>query len=242
MTPPLIPVNKVAQTQLGSPQSETLAELERTPFDGVKHRIGVLALQGAVSEHTDMLSALGADVSLVRTPAQLDGLDGLVMPGGESTAIARLAAPMGLLRAIRAKLDGRDFGVLGTCAGLILLSDDIAEPGALAGFDRVGGLDVLVERNGYGGQLASFEADVECAAENFEVGTDSAATTSHVAFIRAPIIRRVGAGVRVVATHQGNPVAVASGRIVAAAYHPEITGDLALHRYFMRTLGVSSSV
>ena len=200
--------------------------------------IGILALQGAVSEHADMLSALGASTRLVRRPEHLDGLDGLVIPGGESTAIARLAAPMGLLPAIRTRIDG-GLAVLGTCAGLILLSSEVTEPGALADFDRVGGLDVTVRRNGYGGQLASFEADVDVVSAGTSPGAASH-TTSHstmnVAFIRAPIIDHVGENATVVATHNGAPVAVRQDRIIGATFHPEITGDLTLHRAFLALL------
>ncbi|MGO3846431.1 pyridoxal 5'-phosphate synthase glutaminase subunit PdxT [Agrococcus casei] len=184
-------------------------------------RIGVLALQGAVSEHASMLSALGAEPVLVRRPEQLDGLDALVVPGGESSAVARMAARVDLLPAVRGCIDA-GMPVLGTCAGLILLAERVVDAGALDGFDRIGGLDVTVRRNGYGGQLASFEADVEL---------DTA--SMHVAFIRAPIIEHVGSDARVLATHESRPVAVQQARVLAAAFHPEITGVDRLHRMLL---------
>lgn len=182
----------------------------------------MLALQGAVAEHATVLQALEAETVQVRRPSQLAGLDALVVPGGESTAIARLAARDDLLPAVRALAD-EGLPILGTCAGLILLADRVVDAGALEGFDTIGGLDVTVRRNGYGGQLASFEADVELA--------DGA--RMRAAFIRAPIIDEVGAAAEVVAESDGRPVAVRQGRMLAAAYHPEVTGDPGLHRLLL---------
>ena len=122
--------------------------------------VGILALQGAVREHAAVLEQLGRWVSLVRRPEDLAGLQGLVLPGGESTAIARLARPSGLLTAIRDRADD-GLPVFGTCAGLILLADDVSDPAALAGLPTIGGLNVTVRRNAFGAQLASGEADVE---------------------------------------------------------------------------------
>ncbi|WP_435300381.1 pyridoxal 5'-phosphate synthase glutaminase subunit PdxT [Timonella sp. A28] len=186
-------------------------------------RVGVLALQGAVSEHEAMLSRLGAIPVPVRKPEHLDTLDALIIPGGESTAIARLAAPTDLLGHIRDLIAAHNLPVLGTCAGLILLADDVTELGALEGYERIGGLDVTVRRNGYGGQLASFLADVEL--------TDEA--TASVAFIRAPIIEQVGPHAHVIATHNGHAVAVRQGNIFGATFHPEITEDTTLHSAFL---------
>lgn len=188
-------------------------------------RIGVLALQGAVAEHRQMLDRLGADTVAVRRPEQLEELDGLVVPGGESTAIARLAAPMGLLPAVRARLEA-GMAVFGTCAGLILLSDRVADAKALSGFERIGGLNVTTRRNGYGRQLESFETMLE-------IGPDRESPRP-VAFIRAPVIEDIGADVTVLARHGGYPVAVRQGRILAASFHPEITGDDRLHRHFLQ--------
>ena len=175
-----------------------------------------------------MLAGLGAEPVLVRRADQLHDLDALVVPGGESTAIARLAARVDLLPAVRARVDS-GMPVLGTCAGLILLADRVIDAGALEGFDRIAGLDVTVRRNGYGGQLASFEADVllESAAD---------ADPMRVAFIRAPIIEEVGADAQVLAVHEERPVAVRQGRVIAAAFHPEVTGDDRLHRMLLGSI------
>ncbi|WP_293695424.1 pyridoxal 5'-phosphate synthase glutaminase subunit PdxT [uncultured Agrococcus sp.] len=189
-------------------------------------RVGILALQGAIEEHSRLLRALGASVTPVRRPEQLTGLSGLVIPGGESTAIARLAASTGLLPAVRERVD-TGLAVLGTCAGLILLADHVLDADALAGFDRVGGLDVTVRRNGYGGQLESFEADADISVD----GTPG--DRMRAAFIRAPIIEAVGPGVATIVRHNGQPVAVQQGRLVAATFHPEITGENRLHRRFL---------
>jgi 5'-phosphate synthase pdxT subunit len=125
--------------------------------------VGILALQGAVREHAAVLEQLGRRVSLVRRPDDLEGLQGLVLPGGESTAIARLARPAGLLGAVRGRIDG-GLPVFGTCAGLILLADEVSDPAALAGLPTIGGLNVTVRRNAFGAQLASGEADVQLTA------------------------------------------------------------------------------
>ncbi|HIY67687.1 MAG TPA: pyridoxal 5'-phosphate synthase glutaminase subunit PdxT [Candidatus Agrococcus pullicola] len=192
----------------------------------VNTRVGILALQGAVAEHERLLTGLGASVAPVRRPAQLDGLSALVIPGGESTAIAWLAASTGLLPAVRERVDA-GLAVLGTCAGLILLADRVLDADALAGFDRVGGLDVTVRRNGYGGQLESFEADTELSVDG------APGDRMRAAFIRAPIIEDVGPGVETIARHEGQPIAVRQGRLVAATFHPEITGEDRLHRLFL---------
>lgn len=186
-------------------------------------RIGVVALQGAVSEHLDVLAALGARPVKVRRPADLAGLAGIVVPGGESSAMARLGAPSGLYPAIRAS----GLPVLGTCAGLILLADTVLDAGALAGFDTIGGLDARVRRNGFGRQRESFEAIPEPA------GGYAGAFSGPVAFIRAPRIVSVGPGVEVLARVAGEPVLVRQGRLLAATFHPEITGETAVHSLFL---------
>jgi len=172
-------------------------------------KVGVLAVQGNFREHVAMLRGLGADVLEVRLPEQLDGLDGLVIPGGESTAIMRLIRLYGLEDAIRA------FGapVFGTCAGMILL-------------DRahLGLVDVDVERNGYGRQLASFEADL--AVEGDEEPLRGV-------FIRAPRVRHAGSGVEVLASHEGVPVLLRQGRFLIASFHPELTDDARVHERFL---------
>lgn len=185
-------------------------------------RAGVLALQGAVTEHQRVLESLGAQVELVRTPLQLEGLDVLVLPGGESTAMARLAASSGLMTAIRERV-GDGLAVLGTCAGLILLADQVLDAEALDGQQRIGGLDVAVRRNAYGNQLSSGEHPVEM----------SDTTTMRGVFIRAPRIERVGAGVDVLARRDGLPVVVLQERVVGCAFHPELAGDDRLHRLLL---------
>lgn len=186
-------------------------------------QLGVLALQGAVAEHVRALSAAGAEVRTVRRPAELEGLDGLVVPGGESTTMARLSAPVGLLPAIRSAHDG-GMAVFGTCAGLILLADEVTDAAALTGFDRIGGLDVTVRRNGYGSQLDSFTAELPVTGLEEPLPA---------VFIRAPVIGRAGPAVEVLAEHGGHPVAVRQGRILAASFHPELTADRRLHAMFV---------
>jgi 5'-phosphate synthase pdxT subunit len=180
--------------------------------------IGVLAVQGNFREHAAMLRALGADVREVRLPEQLEGLDGLVIPGGESTAIMRLIRLYGLEEAIRSFRAP----VLGTCAGLILL-------------DRahLGLVDVEVERNGYGRQLASFEADLELEGEDDPL---------RGVFIRAPRVVDAGPGVEVLARHDGAPVLLREGRFLVAAFHPELTGDTRVHERFLELVREESSV
>ncbi|OYO11934.1 pyridoxal 5'-phosphate synthase glutaminase subunit PdxT [Enemella evansiae] len=181
-------------------------------------RIGVLALQGAVSEHGDRLASLGVEVALVRRPAQLADLDGLVLPGGESTTMARLCAQVDLVPALRERIaDG--LPVLGTCAGLVMLADEVRDGAALQGFDRIGGLPVSVRRNGFGGQLASAELPLHWADGGAGSGV----------FIRAPRIEEVGPEVEVLARWGDEAVAVRRDRILAASFHPELSSDTRLH-------------
>ena len=190
-------------------------------------RIGVLALQGAVAEHARALRSAGAEVSTVRRPSELEGLDGLIVPGGESTTMARLAAPVKLMESIRAH-HAEGMAMFGTCAGMILMADQILDAEALTGFERIGGLDVVVRRNGYGSQLDSFTAGLD--VEGLP-GTDP--SPLEAVFIRAPIIESTGDGVEVIASFQDRPVAVRQGRVVAASFHPELTPDHRLHQYFV---------
>ena len=180
--------------------------------------IGVLALQGNFREHAAMLRELGADVVEVRLPAQLDGLDGLVIPGGESTAIMRLIRLYGLEQAIRAF----DAPVFGTCAGMILLDRT-----------HLGLVDVDVERNGYGRQLASFEADLDLA--------DGEEPLRGV-FIRAPRVTATGPAVEVLASHDGVPVLLREGRFLVASFHPELTADTRVHERFLELIREEQSV
>jgi pyridoxal 5'-phosphate synthase pdxT subunit len=177
--------------------------MERQP------RIGVLALQGAFREHAQMLRRLGAEVVEVRLPEELEGLDGLVIPGGESTTMMRLAGLYGLDDAIR-RFRGAIFG---TCAGMIVLDRE-----------HLGLADLEVDRNAYGRQVRSFEAEVELAGEG---------RTLHGVFIRAPRIRDVGADVELLGELDGEPVLVRDGRLLLASFHPELTDDPRVHELFL---------
>jgi pyridoxal 5'-phosphate synthase pdxT subunit len=172
-------------------------------------RIGVLALQGAVREHAQALRRLGAEAVEVRLPEELEGLDGLVIPGGESTTIMRLAQIYGLDEAIR---DYRQ-PIFGTCAGMIVVDRE-----------HLGLADLVVDRNAYGRQVRSFEADVELAGEERSL---------HGVFIRAPRIRDTGADVEVLGELDGEPVLVREGRLLLASFHPELTSDLRVHELFL---------
>ncbi|MHA6512719.1 pyridoxal 5'-phosphate synthase glutaminase subunit PdxT [Tessaracoccus sp. Z1128] len=199
--------------------------------------VGILALQGAVREHAAVLESLGRSVRPVRKPDDLVGLEALVLPGGESTAIARLASPSGLLTAIRGFVD-RGLPVFGTCAGLILLADDVADPAALAGYATIGGLNVTVRRNAFGAQLASGEAEVSLVGpaarpSDPREGAAPSSGTMQGVFIRAPRIERVGAGVEVIAVRGDEPVAVRQGSVVACTFHPELVPDPTLHRLWL---------
>jgi len=172
-------------------------------------RIGVLALQGNVREHVSMLERLGAQTLEVRKPEQLAGLDGLVIPGGESSAIMRLMRLSGLDEAICAF----EAPVLGTCAGMIVLDRD-----------HLGLVDIAVRRNAFGRQVASFETDLELAGIPGPL---------RAVFIRAPWIEDFGPGVEVLASLEGHPVAAREGRFLVIAFHPELTGDGRLHELFL---------
>jgi pyridoxal 5'-phosphate synthase pdxT subunit len=173
-------------------------------------RIGVLALQGAFREHAAALRKLGAEVVEVRLPDELDGLDGLVIPGGESTTMMRLAELYGLDDAIR----GYRGAVFGTCAGMIVLDRDHWD---LA--------DLVVDRNAFGRQVRSFEADVALAGDEIPL---------RGVFIMAPRIRDAGAGIEVLGELDGEPVLVRDGRLLLASFHPELTEDLRVHELFLQ--------
>ena len=180
--------------------------------------IGVLALQGNFREHAAMLRRLGADVVEVRLPEQLDGLDGLVIPGGESTAITRLMRLYGFEEPVRCF----ERPIFGTCAGMILL-------------DRahLGLVDLEVDRNAYGRQLASFEADLTLEGEDEPL---------RGVFIRAPRVAEWGQDVEVLASHAGEPVLLRSGRILVASFHPELTTDTRVHERFLELIREESHV
>lgn len=184
--------------------------------------IGVLALQGDVREHRAALEASGARTTGVRTAAELEAVDALAIPGGESTTLSRLIRAFGLEEPLRRRLEA-GLPCLATCAGMILLSRGILDgrPDQLA----LGILDLDVRRNGYGRQLDSFEAALEVPALG--------GPPFPGVFIRAPVVERVGEGMTVLACHDGSPVAVAQGPHLALAFHPEISGDDRFHRLFV---------
>ena len=180
--------------------------------------IGVLALQGNFREHAAMLRRLGADVVEVRKAEQLEGLDGLVIPGGESTTIGRLIRLYGLEEAIRRF----DAPVLGTCAGMILLARDAVD--GVPGQPLLSLVDIVVCRNGYGRQVRSFEADLDLEGEEEPL---------RGVFIRAPRVEHAGPEVEVIAELDGEPVLLCQGRFLVAAFHPELTNDTRVHERFL---------
>ncbi len=211
-------------------------------------RAGVLALQGDFAAHARALEEAGAEVREVRTPDDLQGLDGLVLPGGESTALLRLLRPAAMDEAIRRFHQGGG-ALFGTCAGVILLASRVTHPDQ----EGLGLIDLTVERNAYGRQVESFVAEGRLVLPNgngdaaTDVATDAttaaatnAATAgaagepSEMVFIRAPRIVGVGPAVRVLGSLRGDPVLVLQGRILAATYHPEMSADRKVHQFFLR--------
>ncbi|MFF8609209.1 pyridoxal 5'-phosphate synthase glutaminase subunit PdxT [Streptomyces sp. NPDC015346] len=184
--------------------------------------IGVLALQGDVREHLIALASADAVARPVRRPEELAEVDGLVIPGGESTTISKLAELFGLMGPVRERI-AAGMPVYGTCAGLIMLADKILDP--RSGQETFGGIDMIVRRNAFGRQNESFEAGV--AVRGIEEGPVEGV------FIRAPWVESVGAQVEVLAEHEGHIVAVRQGRALATSFHPELTGDHRLHALFV---------
>jgi 5'-phosphate synthase pdxT subunit len=191
-------------------------------------RIGVLDLQGAVAEHLDALRAARAEPVRVKRVADLEGLRGLVIPGGESTVIGRLAAECGFISAIAVKA-GEGLAVWGTCAGLILLAKEIRD--GLPGQTSLGLMDIVAVRNGFGRQVDSFEVDLEVK------GLGGPAGLFPAVFIRAPFVAEVKGEVLVLAEFEGKIVAARQGRFLATAFHPELTGDARIHRLFVEMAG-----
>lgn len=188
--------------------------------------IGVLALQGDVREHRDMLLELGATVREIRTPSDLEGLAGLVIPGGESSVIDKLLRIFHLQAPLRDAI-AQGLPVLGTCAGLIMVAHTLED--AISGQETLGGLDITVRRNAFGSQVDSYETDVTISGV--------AGPPLRVAFIRAPVVTRVGEGVSVIASLPGGEVVgVKQGTVMGVAFHPEITGDDRLHRLFVESV------
>jgi 5'-phosphate synthase pdxT subunit len=187
--------------------------------------IGVLALQGDVREHVHALTAAGADAMPVRRPAELEAVDALVIPGGESTVMSKLAVTFDLLEPIRKRIAG-GMPAYGSCAGMIMLAGRVLD--GRPDQETFGGMDVVVRRNAFGRQVDSFEGDVEVS----DIGN------LHAVFIRAPWVEQVGPDVQVMGRVAEGPaagriVAVRQGNLLATAFHPELTGDLRVHRYFV---------
>jgi len=186
-------------------------------------RVGVLALQGDFREHLAVLRGLGADAVPVRRPAELDEIEGLVIPGGESSVMDKLSRAFGLAGPLRDAIAG-GLPVYGTCAGLIMLADRILD--GIAGQQSLGGLDVSVRRNAFGSQVDSFETDLDIPAVGGE--------PMHAVFIRAPIVEEVGPKATALArVDDGRVVAVEQGNLLGTSFHPEITGDTRFHEYFL---------
>ena len=217
---------------------------------GTGLRIGVLALQGDFREHLHAVEAAGAAGVGIRRPAELDGLDGLIIPGGESTTIDKLSRIFGLRDPLRERIQA-GLPVYGSCAGMILLADEIADPAKdLAGNPQqtFGGLDITVRRNAFGRQRESFETDLDFRGLEFSA-VGGAVAPVHAVFIRGPWVERVGGGVEVLAqvepSKAGHPesldgtariVAVRSGKLLATSFHPEVTGEKRVHELFIRMI------
>jgi 5'-phosphate synthase pdxT subunit len=189
----------------------------------LKKKVGVLALQGDFREHIAVLRGLGADAIPVRRPAELAEVDGLVIPGGESSVMDKLSRTFGLAEPLKAAIAG-GLPVYGTCAGLIMLADRILD--GISGQQTLGGLDVSVRRNAFGSQLDSFETDLDIPAVGVE--------PMHAVFIRAPIVESVGERATPLAQlADGRVVAVEQGSLIGTSFHPEMTGDTRFHEYFL---------
>ena len=183
--------------------------------------VGVLAIQGDFAEHISVLGKLGVQAREIRLPAHLDSLDGLIIPGGESTTLSRLMSNYDLREPIT-KMAMQGVAIWGTCAGMIMLSQEITEQDPVP----LGIMDIGVQRNAFGRQVDSFEQTLEISV----LGADS----YHAIFIRAPVIIRVGQGVEVLSSLEDRrPVAVQQGNLLATSFHPELTSDYRFHEYFL---------
>mgnify|MGYP000415400862 FL=1 len=185
-------------------------------------KVGVLALQGDVREHIDSLLTCEVEAVSVRRASEIESIDALVLPGGESTTIAQLAEVFGIFDLLKNKINN-GMPVYGSCAGMILLADQILD--AKQGQKSFGGLDITVRRNAFGRQVDSFESDIA-----FDDGSDQ---LIRAVFIRAPWVEKVSDTVQVLASIDSHPVAVRSETALATSFHPEITGDNRIHRYFI---------
>lgn len=186
-------------------------------------RVGVLALQGDFREHAAVLENIGVEPILVRKAEEIAGIEALVIPGGESTTIGKLAERYGLVEPLRERVRS-GIPVLGTCAGLIFLATGTTGPAQI----HLGVLDVVVERNAFGRQVESFETDLHVDGMNDPL---------HAVFIRAPVVDKVGADVEVLAAVDGKPVMVRQGAIVATSFHPELTGETRVHKLMLNQEG-----
>ena len=187
--------------------------------------VGVLALQGDVREHVSALNDCGVEATSVRTPEELEGVQALVIPGGESTTISKLARSFDLIDPIRTRINA-GMPAYGSCAGLILLADRILD--AIPGQESFGGLDVTARRNAFGRQVDSFESDIDFKGLTGPM--------FRAIFIRAPWIEECGPSVEVLAKIDNHPVAVRSGNLLATSFHPELTSDNRIHRYFVESI------
>jgi 5'-phosphate synthase pdxT subunit len=180
--------------------------------------IGVLALQGDFREHIAAVIAAGHQAIAVRRPDELEGVDALILPGGESTTIALLASTYNLMEPIRSRI-ASGMPVYGSCAGMILLADRVLD--GVKDQKTFGGIDMSVRRNAFGRQVDSFEGEINFAGKNL-----------NGVFIRAPWVEEVGSDVEVLASFDGHPIAVRQGKLLATSFHPELTGDSTVHQYF----------
>ena len=188
--------------------------------------VGVLALQGDFREHLAVIASLGAQARAIRRASELEEIDGLIIPGGESTVIDKLSRTFGIAEPLKKAIAG-GLPVYGTCAGLIMLSNTVLD--SVAGQQSFGGLDISVRRNAFGSQLDSFETDLDVPA----LGTPP----MHAVFIRAPVVESVGESVAVLAAlDDGRIVAVEQGSLLGTSFHPEVTGDSRFHEYFLSKL------
>ena len=191
--------------------------------------VGVLALQGDYESHLRMLERIGCRARQVRKASELEGLEALLIPGGESTTMLKFIQEEGLLEPLR-KLHADGAALYGTCAGAILMAKEVVAPRQAS----LGLMDVTIERNAYGRQVDSHLADEPCP----ELGPEPLS----MVFIRAPILRRTGPGVQVLARHRGEPVLVREGRLLASTFHPELSEDERVHRYFLEAVASNSRI
>ena len=185
-------------------------------------KVGVLALQGDVREHISSLIACGVEPISVRRSSEIEAVDALVLPGGESTTIVQLSEVFGIYDQLKKRID-EGMPVYGSCAGMILLANQILD--SKAGQKTFGGLDITVRRNAFGRQVDSFETDIAFS--------DGSSDLVRAVFIRAPWVEKVGEGVEILASVDNHPVAVRSKTLLATSFHPELTGDHRIHRYFI---------